>query len=239
MSIKVSCRCGKRFTAPPHFAGKSANCPSCGSAIAIAAPPAPPPAKPATPKPAPPRVAGTDSADAGSVVSCRCGQQFNAPTHLAGQQVPCPFCQQPILIPASDDPFTTSFASPIADNSLWNDLPQQPAWSPPQPQWDSQQLCQSPFAQTPPAFAPQQEISPNAALAHQYLANAHRKEVEKTEDMDVWGNGQIFSGILTMTIAVLWFFGGLLVGIIFFFPPIMFIGGMIALINGIAQKVSR
>lgn len=57
--------------------------------------------------------------------------------------------------------------------------------------------------------------------------------------MDIWGNGQIFSGIITMVIAVIWFFGGLLVGIIFFFPPIMFIGGMIALINGIAQKVNR
>ena len=42
-----------------------------------------------------------------------------------------------------------------------------------------------------------------------------------------------------MTIAVLWFFGGLLVGIIFFFPPIMFIGGLVALINGISQKASR
>ena len=71
------------------------------------------------------------------------------------------------------------------------------------------------------------------------MTNAHRQEVEKGQEMDVWGNGQIFSGILTMTIAVLWFFGGLLVGIIFFFPPIMFIGGMIALINGIAQKASR
>ena len=42
------------------------------------------------------------------------------------------------------------------------------------------------------------------------MANAHRQEVETTQDMDVWGNGQIYSGILTMTIAVLWFFGGLL-----------------------------
>jgi len=71
------------------------------------------------------------------------------------------------------------------------------------------------------------------------MANAHRQEGEKQQDMDVWGNGQIYSGILTMAIAVLWFFGGLLVGIIFFFPPIMFVGGMIALINGISQKVSR
>jgi hypothetical protein len=140
------------------------------------------------------------------------------------------------LIPASDDPFATLPAAPLADNNLWNDLPQQQAWPPPQPQW-AQQTGQAP---SPAWSQPQpQEVSPNAALAHQYMANAHRQEVEKGQEMDVWGNGQIYSGILTMTIAVLWFFGGLLVGIIFFFPPIMFIGGMIALINGISQKVSR
>jgi hypothetical protein len=132
-------------------------------------------------------------------------------------------------------------AAPVANNNLWNDLPQQQAWPAPQQQWSPQQPW--PPAQqagSPAGWAPaSQEVSPNAALAHQYLANAHRQEVEKTQDMDVWGNGQIFSGILTMTIAVLWFFGGLLVGIIFFLPPIMFIGGMVALINGISQKVSR
>ena len=237
MSIKVACQCGKRFTAPPHFAGKSANCPSCGSAIAIAAP-APPPARTAPVKPAPTRAA-TATMDGGIVVSCRCGQQFSAPSHLVGQQVPCPVCQQPILIQAAGgfaDPFGALPASPVASNDLWRDLPQQQTWPPPQPQWGQQQ---PPFPYSPPAFAPQQEVSPNAALAHQYMANAHRHEVEKGQEMDVWGNGQIYSGILTMTIAVLWFFGGLLVGIIFFFPPIMFIGGMIALINGISQKASR
>jgi len=144
-----------------------------------------------------------------------------------------------MLVPALDDPFAMLPASPIADNQLWNDLPQQQAWPPPQQQWSPQQPWPPPHSYAPAAGGPPQEVSPNAALAHQYLANAQRHEVEKSQDMDVWGNGQIFSGILTMTIAVLWFFGGLLVGIIFFFPPIMFIGGMIALINGISQKASR
>jgi DNA-directed RNA polymerase subunit RPC12/RpoP len=236
MSIKVACQCGKRFTAPPQLAGKSASCPSCGSKIVIAAAPAQPVTSPATARPAPPRANVPSNAGDGLVASCRCGQQFKAPSQLAGQQVPCPVCQQPILIPASDDPFATLPAAPLADNNLWNDLPQQQAWPPPQPQW-AQQTGQAP---SPAWSQPQpQEVSPNAALAHQYMANAHRQEVEKGQEMDVWGNGQIYSGILTMTIAVLWFFGGLLVGIIFFFPPIMFIGGMIALINGISQKVSR
>ncbi|MBC7854391.1 MAG: hypothetical protein IAF94_13240 [Pirellulaceae bacterium] len=242
MSIKVSCQCGKRFTAPPQLAGKSVNCPTCGSPIVIAAPAA----RPAPISPTSPRVSPAESADGGIVVACRCGQRFRAPGQLAGQQVPCPVCQQPILVPPGaavidpTDPFGPLPASPTPSSDLWNALPQQQTWPPPQPQGGLQQPWSPPQPYASPAWAPpSQEVRPNVALAHQYLANAHRQEVEKSQDMDVWGNGQIYSGILTITIAVIWFFGGLLVGIIFFFPPIMFIGGMIALINGIAQKASR
>src|SRR6185369_11961383 len=154
----------------------------CGSTIVIAAAPAQPATGPATARPAPPRANVPSTGGDGLVASCRCGQQLSAPSHLAGQQVPCPVCQQPILIPVSDDPFTTSLASPIADNNLWNDLPQQPAWPPPQPQW-AQHTGQAPS----PAWSQPQppEVSPNTALAHQYMANAHRQEVEKGQEMDV------------------------------------------------------
>jgi hypothetical protein len=35
-------------------------------------------------------------------VSCSCGQQFMAQPHLAGKQVPCPSCGNPLTIPAAD-----------------------------------------------------------------------------------------------------------------------------------------
>lgn len=35
MSIIVGCRCGKRFQAQPHLAGKRVKCPACGSPIVI------------------------------------------------------------------------------------------------------------------------------------------------------------------------------------------------------------
>lgn len=71
------------------------------------------------------------------------------------------------------------------------------------------------------------------------MANAYHQDVEKHQDLDAWGSGKIYSGIITMTIAAIWFCGGLAFGIIFFFPPVMFIGGAIALINGISQKANR
>lgn len=71
------------------------------------------------------------------------------------------------------------------------------------------------------------------------MANAYHQDVEKRQDLDDWGTGKIYSGIITMAIAAIWFCSGLAFGITFFFPPVMFIGGAIALINGISQKANR
>ncbi|MHB8901724.1 MAG: hypothetical protein ACYC6Y_23460, partial [Thermoguttaceae bacterium] len=70
MATEVACRCGKRFKAAPHLAGKTLSCPGCGQPIAI-------PAPPLAPAMAPPKV-----------VNCRCGQRFRAQAHLAGTHFP-------------------------------------------------------------------------------------------------------------------------------------------------------
>ena len=175
-------------------------------------------------------------------VGCQCGKRFAAPDHLAGKSVPCPSCGSPILIAAppakaaalapiaSDDPFGPLSPLPAAQDDLWNSLPQQAAWPPPQPAWQ------------PPAFAPPAQdfrASVHSSLAQDYMASAHQQNVEQKGEMDAWGTGKIVSGILMMTFACVWFFGGLLFGIIFFFPPVLFIAGLIALINGLLQKVNR
>lgn len=45
----------------------------------------------------------------------------------------------------------------------------------------------------------------------------------------------VAGGIILMVIAFLWFFGGLAVGIIFWYPPILFIIGLYALFKGLAN----
>lgn len=46
-------------------------------------------------------------------------------------------------------------------------------------------------------------------------------------------DSSVLGGIALMVIAVVWFFGGLAVNIIFFYPPILFIIGLVALVKGI------
>lgn len=45
-------------------------------------------------------------------------------------------------------------------------------------------------------------------------------------------NGATMGGLVMMGISVVWFFGGLAAGIIFFYPPVMFILGLGSFIKG-------
>jgi hypothetical protein len=40
-------------------------------------------------------------------------------------------------------------------------------------------------------------------------------------------------GLVAMAIAVIWFFGGLFFGVCFFYPPILFVLGAIAVVRGL------
>jgi predicted lipid-binding transport protein (Tim44 family) len=45
-------------------------------------------------------------------------------------------------------------------------------------------------------------------------------------------NAGVVGGALMMLIAVVWFVGGLFAGILFFYPPILFVIGIIAMVKG-------
>jgi hypothetical protein len=49
-------------------------------------------------------------------------------------------------------------------------------------------------------------------------------------------NAGIVGGLLMMLIAVVWFVVGLALGIIFFYPPILFVIGILALAKGVLGR---
>lgn len=55
----------------------------------------------------------------------------------------------------------------------------------------------------------------------------------KTPEKGQFWDSSVLGGIALMVIAVVWFFGGLAVNIIFFYPPILFIIGLVVLVKGI------
>ncbi len=88
MPIVVTCRCGQKFAAQPHLAGKQVACPVCGQPLLV-------PRQPASPATA----RGGTAAGKKIPVACRCGRQFLAEPHLAGQRLGCPNCGQPTSAP--------------------------------------------------------------------------------------------------------------------------------------------
>jgi hypothetical protein len=221
MSIPVACQCGKRFRVKPELAGKRVKCPSCQSPLQI-----PSAAAPASPSPP-------------IAVTCECGQRFRAPAHLAGKRVKCSVCQQPISVPdpqaaspAAPDPLDFGIAPPSSDplQSPSDD----PLGSPTGFDWN-----EIPAAPAAPAFsaAPALAGDTRASAANELLAKARADEAEKKQENVAWSNGQILSGIGMMIGAVMWFVTGLVFGRIFCYPPILFVLGVIAVINGIAYKL--
>ena len=59
-------------------------------------------------------------------------------------------------------------------------------------------------------------------------------DVRKTRPGGGGGGGGVLTGVLMMVGALIWFFGALALGVTFFYPPILFIGGLITFIKGLS-----
>ncbi|MDZ7620644.1 MAG: hypothetical protein U1E05_26880 [Patescibacteria group bacterium] len=69
--------------------------------------------------------------------------------------------------------------------------------------------------------------------------SAGRKKSRRTSSDDGSGLGVLFWGIGTMALAIAWFVGGLAVGYIFFYPPILFIIGLCTAFRGLFRMMSE
>ena len=243
--------CRNTFKVDNAKAGKKAKC-GCGAAIKIpgdvAGAQSPSPAQ-RQPQPhtavAPAELTtcqacGTKlrmpAGSAGKLIKCRCGNTFrNEQGTAAAPAVAAVVSPSPSSKASSalDELSPTPAAS--SGESLWDDLPvaQTPAYQPARP---------APVAQPRAVGAPARPGShpqSKSAQANEYLARAHAEEREQRRrsvdqgksDEPVFDGGMI-SGMVMMIVAVVWFFGGLLVGIIWFYPPILFVLGLITFIGG-------
>lgn len=239
MSIEFGCQCGKRLKVSADLAGKQVRCPGCSAVLAV-------------PQQQPAAVAS--SADR-MVISCQCGQQLRVKPELAGKRVRCSACQQPVLVPGGAAPQ----AAPIQA------VPVQPAPLQAAPIQAVPVQAAAPAAQAggglwddlPDANAGQQALPANPAMMN--MAGAQAAEPSSSEATnrllaqaagDVassggggggrsGGMGQVGVGILMMLGAVVWFVVGLFNGIIFFYPPILLILGLVSMIKGFVQMASK
>jgi hypothetical protein len=178
-----------------------------------------------------------------------CGAEVAVSRIHIGKKGRCPKCQTvfPILEPAAVS--SLEAAGP-------GDLQPLPAW-PAAPQGYAQPTPASPFAPAgfngnggfpampddemrlaPMATAP---ASSGPPLPHQdALRNAYEApQAAPASDGESGAAGSILAGIGMMVGAVVWFVGGLFFDRIFFYPPILFILGLIAFVRGVVNLFNR
>jgi len=173
-------------------------------------------------------------------VSCpKCGKQLMVPTTAAGKQGRCPACTHVFMLPAllempeSDElPQLAPLASdPFGQNVPTSGYQLQP--TAPQAYPQASYPYGSPPAQQP--YAPQQPMNPH--LANAYAEAAQKQSSDKYNhgfgmEQRGWDAGMM-GGLLMMLLAGVWFVAGLYCGFIFYYPPILFLIGLVGFVRGL------
>lgn len=207
--------CGKVFAVAASFAGKKIRCPQCQGIIQIAGnSPSPPPA---------PRSSSSGSTGAvGSSPASRSEPRVARP--VKSEDPPAARSARPASSrPAAAKPESRPTRSAPARKKRSNNYDEEQPWG----DMDSDDPANDPYADnsygSPSALPPR---SKKGGAAQKYKA-------ETTQANSGGGtDGSVIVGILMMVGAVVWFFGGLAFGYIFYYPPVLFVLGLISTIKG-------
>ncbi len=159
-----------------------------------------------------------------TVLCPACSDQCSAPQVMAGRIICCPQCRAQMTLPGG--------------------TPQQP---PPQPQASTSAV--PPFgggggmpSATPLPLPPGLASTPVAALPgpRRTRTRKRRRPVESGgyfEDESNMMDAGLLGGIAIMAGAAVWFVVGWSVGVIYFYPPILFVVGLIAFAKGLDKSM--
>jgi hypothetical protein len=159
-------------------------------------------------------------------LSCTCGRALRVKDELAGKKIRCPQCQSILAVPAkkneTDDLILEVLAADDGEEG-------------------SRGSSRRAAIQTePPEVVParrhaREDEEPIPRKRSRPRRDIKRRAPSVTFESGWFGstNAGVAGGVLMMLIAVVWFSAGLvLINRIFFFPPILFVIGLIAIIKG-------
>jgi LSD1 subclass zinc finger protein len=159
-----------------------------------------------------------------------CGKLLMVPASAEGKQIRCPSCQQSFVLEVPDEdredddqqPAESSIPAasspPPFSGGAIAPLPQQAANFP-----APLNAAQANSTENPIVIDPGM-IDPGAAKTEQYQ---HGFGLEHRG----WDAGMM-GGLAMMAIAAIWFFGGLAFDVIFFYPLILFVIGVVGFVKG-------
>ena len=157
---------------------------------------------------------------------CACGRKIRTADENAGRSASCPACGVTVLVPGSDA------------GRPWRDAPAKEEGAPAGNGFgynlQSEEVVPTARPSAPPApyDRPRSDDPRRSArppLDDRFVKRTPTRSGGRTDKGAV-------AGVLMMVGAVVWFVVGMAVGIIFFYPPILFIIGLICFIKGLANR---
>lgn len=208
MAVAVTCACGKALRVKDELAGRRVRCPGCGNTLTVPAP------------------QNTGAEEIVELLPADAGSPMPPPRPLAPVQHISP--QRPVAVRPPVLPVQHASPRPVpAPPPLHQAPPALPSHAVPPP---SQQFQRADTVRHAPA--PDYDDTPEDE------PRRRRKKVKKHTKKRSRSSGgiaihpSIIGGALMMIGAVVWFVVGLAVGYIFFYPPILFVLGIVAVVRG-------
>jgi hypothetical protein len=260
--VQIQCQsCDRKLRVGDEAIGKKVRCP-CGAQIPVTAPSATASRDPNSTISSNAKLNQTGVASpsiANFVHECQCGRKLRVAQSDKVKSAKCP-CGESFQIPSTNQPPTKRQSSPaIAPTKIktvvvtatptavpvatpieniganWErDIPA-PSFGTPLPAYSGSTNFASGSSISPSnynanAYADQ---STKQSSVNPYLAQAVQERYERPARQESFFDGTVIGGVITMLVAVVWFLGGLAAGYIFFYPPVMFVLGLIAVIKGL------
>jgi hypothetical protein len=167
-------------------------------------------------------------------LQCGCGAYIRVKDELSGRKVRCPKCATILSV---QPPKSENDVEDEALNFLLADSPAEKRHLGPEP--DAQAATEE---EPRRGITPQRKSPPSPATKAD--KPAQKKAARREEDDGDYGgpsfavNPEIITGLLMMGGAAVWFFVGLAAGYIFFYPPILFVLGIVAVARGFSGGAS-
>jgi hypothetical protein len=161
--------------------------------------------------------------------ACACGREFAVGVEYAGKRTKCPACGAGMTVPAPA-------AAPVPpkaeseEDAAFRALIDAPDAEPSAAPVRREEVSVGAGAARPPA-APTAPIP--AALRGPKLAARSGKTKERSTRPAIHISSGVLGGLASMLVAVVWFVLGLSAGIIYFYPPVLFLFGLVSVVRGL------
>lgn len=164
--------------------------------------------------------------------ACTCGKGFQVKDEFAGKRTKCPACGAALTVPtaqALEPPPSTSQKAGTDEDEAYQLLSEGPEPAPSaSAQWNrpTEPVFSAPARPAPPP-------PPVPPPAPRKVRTTRAVDRTRSRRPAIAISPGILGGLGAMLFAVIWFVLGLSVNRIYFYPPIMFVFGLVAVVRGL------